>query len=119
MNIFTQKLTSIMTWSEFVIKIEDGLFGERYSDVDLANKIGSSREVIYKLIIGGEKGTQEPRSTTISKFEKAFNIKINTGQELDTRGNTFLWAYSLTKTKLLKHTKMHLRNIMVTKLFFK
>lgn len=74
MNIFTQKLTLSMTWPEFIIKIEKGLFGERYSDVELADKIGSSREVIYKLKIGG---TQEPRSITISKLEKAFNIKID------------------------------------------
>ena len=98
MNIFTQKLTSIMTWPEFIKKIRAGLFGERFSDVELANKIGSSREVIYKLRIGGKRGTQEPRSITKNKIEKAFNIKIDdsdpekltyrlTGQENDLIGN--------------------------------
>lgn len=74
MNIFTQKLTLSMTWPEFITKIEKGLFGERYSDAELADKIGSSREVIFKIKIGK---SQEPRSVTIGKIEKAFEIKID------------------------------------------
>jgi len=62
-----------MNWSEFIKKISDGLFGERYSDYDLANKTGVLRENIYNLRM---RRTLQPRQSTITKIEKAFDIKI-------------------------------------------
>ena|SRR3990167_6661222 len=74
MSIFTQKVTEVMNWAEFIIKIEEGLFGKRFSDYDLANITGISREVIYKIRKGK---TTDPQQSTVSKVEEALKIKID------------------------------------------
>jgi len=62
-----------MTWQEFITKIESGLFGERFSDIELANKIGIRRETIYYLREGK---SIKPQAATIRQIENTFNIKI-------------------------------------------
>lgn len=74
LNIFTQKLTLNMNWIDFITEIENGLFGERYSDQELGQFIGTSREVIFKIKNGS---TKSPRQSTIQKLSKAFKIKID------------------------------------------
>jgi ribosome-binding protein aMBF1 (putative translation factor) len=56
-----------MNWSEFIIEIENGLLGRRYSDYDLAGVIDVKREVIYKIRTGL---TLKPQQSTISKLEE-------------------------------------------------
>jgi SOS-response transcriptional repressor LexA len=62
-----------MTWKEFIQDIQDGAFGQRFSDIELAAKLGTKRETIYKL----KKGiTDMPRQRTIDAIERNFNLKI-------------------------------------------
>jgi len=61
------------SWSDTIKEIQNGALGRRYSDYELANKIGVSREVVYRLRIGE---TTSPQQATIDKLEKNLNILI-------------------------------------------
>jgi len=63
-----------MNWSEFITKIENGLLGQRYSDLELANKTGIGRELIYKLRTGQ---TKRPQQRTKALLEAGLNIQID------------------------------------------
>jgi len=82
-----------MNWSEFISEIENGLFGERCSDLELANQIGTSREQIYKLKSGLIKN---PQQATKRKFESGLGIKID---DRDSENITFEYIEAIETTK--------------------
>lgn len=63
-----------MNWKDFIVELENGLLGERFSDAELANKIGVDRVTIWQIRNGKKQYIQQ---NTKGKFEKAFSIRIN------------------------------------------
>lgn len=106
-----------MNWKNFVLAIENGYFGMRYSDAELADILGIDAVSIWRLKNG--KGRKLQQSTK-AKFESAFKIRINDddpenllityGEEAsyksetrNLRGNYLIGAVSAGRAQLLDY----------------
>ncbi|MCA0388524.1 MAG: S24 family peptidase [Bacteroidetes bacterium] len=120
-----------MNWKDFIVELENGLFGERFSDAELANKIGVDRVTIWQIRNGKKQYIQQ---NTKGKFEKAFSIRINdddfenlqiiqrtdlpsnheltsTKSRIEVRGNYLLGAVSAGRAQLLDYEDKAIEDI--------
>lgn len=106
-----------MNWKNFVLAIENGYFGTRYSDAELADILGIDAVSIWRLKNGKGRKLQQG---TKAKFELAFNIRINdddpenllinlssepsfNNETKNLRGNYLLGAVSAGRAQLLDY----------------